>query len=191
MAQRLAELCQRHKLAGGSIVSMRDPQVVDYPHDDKQLRKILWRLMPGFALCDRYSWLVEHHQTLQQERPRVTLLDAWLDFAALKYQAEGEGEQVEWSYRPKPQPGYLVPLMCGYQRISRLYAPDEVANVRDTSTPFAFTEAVYGVGEWRSLHRITDLETLLWRYYTTETGYYCQAAPLPEEIPFTEFDDLE
>jgi hypothetical protein len=55
-------------------------------------------------------------------------------------------------------PGYLVPLMCGYQRISRLYEAGEVANVRDTTTPFAFTEAVYGVGEWRGLHRIADLQ---------------------------------
>lgn len=191
LASRLAELCQRHKLAAGSIVSLGEPQIFDYPHDDKLLRKILWRLMPGFALCDRHSWLAEHHQALQQSQPQATLLDAWLDFAALTYQAEeGEGN-VEWRYRPKPQAGYLVPLMCGYQRISPLYAPGDVANARDTSTPFAFAEAVYGVGEWRSLHRITDLQTLLWRYHTTETGYYCRAVPLSDEIAFNEFDDLE
>lgn len=194
LVEQLKILCPRHTLAGGRIVDMREPQIFDYPYAEKQLRKILWRLMPGFALCDRHSWLAEHYQTLQQQQPDTTLLDAWLDFAALKYQASAAdeaAEQVEWLYQPKPNPGYLVPLMCGYQRISALYSPGEVASVRDSTTPFAFVEAVYGIGEWRSLHRITDLQTLLWRYHTTDTGYYCKAAPLPEEIPVNEFNDDE
>ncbi|WMU44064.1 hypothetical protein OQ482_07415 [Enterobacter bugandensis] len=75
--------------------------------------------------------------------------------------------------------GYLVPLMTGYQRISELYAPGVVANARDAETPFAFTEAVYGVGEWCGLHRIRSLDEIFWRYRTTETGYYCQGAGAP------------
>ena len=39
----LKMLCQSHKLAGGSIVSMRDPQLFHAPEDEKQLRKIVWR----------------------------------------------------------------------------------------------------------------------------------------------------
>lgn len=69
--------------------------------------------------------------------------------------------------------------MTGYQRISELYAPGVVANARDDQTPFAFTEAVYGVGEWCGLHRIKSLEEIFWRYHTTETGYYCQGADAP------------
>lgn len=194
LAEKLKHLCPRHKLAGGTITGMREPRIFDYPGDDRALRKILWRLMPGFALCDRSEWLEEHHRALRQQRPEATLLEAWLDFAALKYRASDEGGddgEVEWLYQPKPNPGYLVPLMCGYQRISPRYAPGTVANARDGETPFAFVEAAYGVGEWRSLHRITDLQTLLWRYSTTDTGYYCKAAPLPEEFTFYELDDLE
>ena len=37
----LKMLCQSHKLAGGSIVSMRDPQLFHAPEDEKQLRKIV------------------------------------------------------------------------------------------------------------------------------------------------------
>lgn len=188
LCRHLKMLCQGQKLAGGSIISMRDPQIFYPPENEKQLRQILWRLMPGFALYDRSGWLAEHHQ----QHPEKPLLDAWLDFAAIKYQAEPaeEGDDARWEYQPKPMPGYLVPLMCGYQRISALYAPGEVEKARDPATPFAFVEAVYGVGEWRGLHRITDIEPLLWRYRTTDTGYYCSAMP-PVADDFTINDDDE
>ena len=145
--------------------------------------------MPGYALYDRSEWLAEHHQ----QHPDISLLDAWLDFAAIKYQAESPAEDnsAKWVYQPKPMPGFLVPLMCGYQRISPVYAPGEVENARDTVTPFAFAEAVYGIGEWRGLHRITDLQPLMWHYRTTDTGYYCSATPVVDDFTFNEYDDLE
>lgn len=189
----LKMLCQSQKLAGGSIVSMRDPQIFHAPDNEQQLRQILWRLMPGFALYDRSEWLMEHHDARRQQHPESTLLDAWLDFAAIKYQAVplAEGDSARWDYQPKPMPGYLVPLMCGYQRISQLYAPGEVGNVRDTTTPFAFAEAVYGVGEWRGLHRVADIQPLFWRYRTKDTGYYCSATPVADDFTFNEDDDFE
>ncbi|MFC3190086.1 type I-F CRISPR-associated protein Csy2 [Pseudocitrobacter faecalis] len=190
LCTHLKMLCQSQKLAGGSIISMRDPHIFSAPEDEKQLRKILWRLMPGFVLFDRSEWLVEHHQ----QHPEMSRLDAWLDFSAIKYQSQAPDERgdARWEYQPKPMPGYLVPLMCGYQRISPLYKPGEVANARDENTPFAFVEAVYGVGEWRGLHRITDIEPLLWRYRTTATGYYCSAMrPVADDFTINDDDDLE
>ncbi|POT57948.1 type I-F CRISPR-associated protein Csy2 [Citrobacter amalonaticus] len=193
LSSQLKMQCQSQKLAGGSIVNMRTPQVFDSPDDEKQLRQILWRLMPGFALYDRSEWLMEHHRARQQHQPEGSLLDAWLDFAAIKYRAikPEEGDDARWEYQPKPMPGYLVPLMCGYQRISRLYAPGDVTHTRDTTTPFAFAEAVYGVGEWRGIHRVTTLEPLFWRYHTTDTGYYCSAAPVADDFTFNDDDDFE
>lgn len=193
LCSALHRLCQSHKLAGGSIVSMREPQIFNAPDDEKKLRQILWRLMPGFVLCDRSEWLMAHYRQQKEVKAESTMLDAWLDFAAIKYQAirQQEGEDASWEYQPKPMPGYLVPLMCGYQRISRLYEAGEVANVRDTTTPFAFTEAVYGVGEWRGLHRIADLQPFFWRYRTTDTGYYCSAMPVADDFIFNEDDDFE
>lgn len=186
LADYLAQLCPTLRLAGGIIVSIKDISVVNMPATRQELRRLQWRLMPGFVLRDRSSWLAEHHQTLREHQPDATLMDAWLDFAALKYQAEtpedeeiAEGESASWQYVPKPRPGYLVPLMTGYQRISELYAPGVVANARDDRTPFAFTEAVYGVGEWCGMYRITSLDEIFWRYRVTETGYYCQGAGAP------------
>lgn len=186
LSELLMKLCPTLRLAGGIIVSIQEISVMDAPADDRDMARLQWRLMPGFVLRDRSAWLTEHHQSLREQDPDATLLDAWLDFAALKMAAETpeegeikEGDPASWHYVPKPQPGYLVPLMTGYQRISPLYAPGIVANTRDAQTPFAFTEAVYGIGEWCGLHRISSLEEIFWRYRTTETGYYCQGANAP------------
>ncbi|HID9068381.1 TPA: type I-F CRISPR-associated helicase Cas3f [Enterobacter kobei] len=186
LAEYLSQVCPTLRLAGGIVVDVEAFTVMAMPSTDREMRRLQWLLMPGFALRDRSSWLVQHHQTLLENHPDATLLDAWLDFAALKIQAEmpedgnlREGEPADWHVVPKPNPGYLVPLMTGYQRISELYAPGVVENARDAETPFAFTEAVYGVGEWCGLHRIRSLDEIFWRYRTTETGYYCQGAGAP------------
>ncbi|MCK7109113.1 type I-F CRISPR-associated protein Csy2 [Enterobacter kobei] len=186
LAEYLSQVCPTLRLAGGIVVDVETVTVMAMPSTDREMRRLQWQLMPGFALRDRSSWLVQHHQTLLENHPDATLLDAWLDFAALKIQAEmpedgnlREGEPADWHVVPKPNPGYLVPLMTGYQRISELYAPGVVENARDAETPFAFTEAVYGVGEWCGLHRIWSLDEIFWRYRTTETGYYCQGAGAP------------
>lgn len=186
LAELLSQVCPTLRLAGGIIVDIQNISVMSMPSSSQEMRRLQWHLMPGFALRDRSGWLGEHHKRLLENDPNATLLDAWLDFAALKIQAEipeeGKtqgGEPANWHVVPKPNPGYLVPLMTGYQRISELYAPGVVANARDAETPFAFTEAVYGVGEWFGLHRIQSLEAIFWRYRTTETGYYCQGAGAP------------
>ena len=186
LAEFLSQICPTLRLAGGIIVDIQNISVIAMLASVREMGRLQWQLMPGFALRDRSSWLGEHHQTLLENNPDATLLDAWLDFASLKMQAEmpdegdiQEGDPARWHYVPKLKPGYLVPLMTGYQRISELYAPGVVANARDAETPFAFTEAVYGVGEWCGLHRIRSLEDIFWRYRTTETGYYCQGAGAP------------
>lgn len=186
LADVLQQVCPTLRLAGGIIVDIQDIRVLDMPQTAAEMCRLQWRLMPGFVLRDRSAWLAEHHQALLTTDPQATVLDAWLDFAALKIEAEmpeegdiHEGEPAEWHRVGKPRPGYLVPLMTGYQRISELYAPGVVAHARDAQTPFAFTEAVYGIGEWCGMHRITSLDAIFWRYRTTETGYYCQGADAP------------
>ena len=90
-----------------------------------------------------------------------------------------EDDSVRWQHVPKPNHGYLVPIMTGYQRISELYAPGSIKPVRDAEIPFVFTEAVYGIGEWCGVHKIRTIEDIFWRYRTTDTGYYCQGAGAP------------
>lgn len=118
------QLCPTLRLAGGIIVDIEAVTVMAMPSSSRDMCRLQWQLMPGFALRDRSSWLGrEHHQALLENKPDATLLDAY--FAALKMQAETpedgnirEGDPADWHYVPKPNPGYLVPLMIGYQRIS-------------------------------------------------------------------------
>ena len=118
---------------------------------------------------------------MQTENPDAELLDAWLDFVALKAQAEpvlAEGEELNentkanWHYLPKPG-GWLVPITTGYRAVSPLYQAGKVANSRDNQTPFAFAESVHGIGQWCSPHHLQFIEQLFWRYhYQEQDGWY-------------------
>ncbi|MDC6120931.1 type I-F CRISPR-associated protein Csy2 [Serratia rubidaea] len=193
-AQALADELQRlsltQRLAGGTIVDIGRVSVLAYPATPAALRRITRRLLPGFTLLDRSELLYSHYQTLRADDPQAEMLDAWLDFAALKQQAEGDeqSERVEWRYLPKPAAGYLVPLQTGYRAISPLYAPGEVKNTRDAATPFRFAEALYGVGEWRSLHRISDLPQMLWQYHHEDDCYLCRGVMSAQE-EYAEFNE--
>lgn len=179
LEQHLFDLCQMQRLAGGTIKQLDRVQVIGWPQEEQATHCVLRRLLPGFALLDRSSLLIEHFNRLQQNNPEVEMLDAWLDFASLKMQAVADkddpqpGDEASWHYQPKPAGGFLVPLMTGYRAISPLLTAGTVANARDAETPFCFAEAVYGVGEWRSLHRITQINELIWQAEYRNEHYLC------------------
>lgn len=189
LCAKLRELCPTLRLAAGLITDITHISVVAKPETEDGLRKLLWPLMPGFALLDRTPLLEQHLSALKQQNPDTEMLDAWLAFSALKIAAQvTENQQVAWHTQPKPAAGFLVPLMIGYQGISPLYAPGDVENSRDPSQPFRFVEAIYGVGEWRGLHRITDLDELLWRYHHQDEHYLCQSKQPVAELDYSDID---
>ena len=55
--------------------------------------------------------------------------------------------------------------MVGYQAIAGPYDEGVVENARDHSHPFCFTEAIYGVGEWLSPHRMDNISNIVWNYH--------------------------
>ena len=181
LLEYIKQLCLTQKLAGGVITQIKDV-FFDTIEKETDFRRIRRRLMPGFILRDRSEYLTEHLENLQQDNSNVEMLDAWLDFSALKYKAisklqddESPTEQTEaeWEYTPStPYSGWLVPITTGYRAISELYEKGKATNTRDPSVPFCFTEAVYGVGEWQSPHRINDLQQIIWRYVPPEDGWY-------------------
>lgn len=192
LENELAIMCQTQRLAGGTITDIGSVSVIAYPNESSVLRRLMRRLLPGFALLDRSELLQTHYQSLRQTQPQAELIDAWLDFAALKQQAvvDEATETCALRYLPKPASGYLVPIQVGYRAISPLYAAGEVKKTRDTATPFRFAEAIYGVGEWRSLHRITDLRQMLWQYHHQDDSYLCHSA-VPAAVDVYEFNDEE
>lgn len=183
LEQMIELLALSQRLAGGTIISIDAVEMLEPPEDFEGLqkfeRKQLRKLLPGFVLVQRADLLAEHAQQCRGQDPSAEQLDAWLDFSAIKFQAEcpddvvDEQTAADWRYVPKPDRGWLVPMATGYRGISDLYEPGVVARSRDSTTPFRFVESVYSVGEWLSPHRVSKLEQLIWRYHAEpETGWY-------------------
>ncbi|MDD2310423.1 MAG: type I-F CRISPR-associated protein Csy2, partial [Desulfuromonadaceae bacterium] len=167
----------------GTIIGIGAVEILEPPEDYEGLqlfeRKQLRKLLPGFALVQRSELLAEHAGHRLSQDSSAELLDALLDFSAIKFQAElpdgvvNEQTPAEWRYVSKPGGGWLVPMATGYRGISDLHEPGKVARSRDSTTPFRFVESVYSVGEWISPHRATGLKQLIWRYHAEpETGWY-------------------
>ncbi len=175
------------RLAGGTILSIGKVEFFQLPQGVQELTKFtrqqLLKLIPGFFLVNRSDELKEHYNDLKSKNAQAELIDAWLDFSALKYKAIPElkeGEELtdqtkaRWEYIPKPAGGWLVPIALGFKAISPLYEKGEVARSRDPSIPFRFVESVYGIGEWISPHRIRDLKDIFWRYRAEGEWYLCE-----------------
>ncbi|GGW55857.1 type I-F CRISPR-associated protein Csy2 [Vreelandella hamiltonii] len=177
IAKKIGEIVAGMRIAGGSVIPNRAepthkqrPQWVTLDDDEeerqKQFARLKRRWLPGFALTLRDDYLTEHLHTLQQQNPDASLLDAWLDLSRLNHVCtlENEGKPNEkpvWQAQ-RPYRGWLVPIPVGYGAISDLFQPGEVANARDTKTPFRFVESLYSIGEWVSPHRMKQPEDLLW-----------------------------
>ncbi|PLC57596.1 type I-F CRISPR-associated protein Csy2 [Photobacterium carnosum] len=178
ISDAIKTLASSQRCAGGRITHIEACQFKPMPNEASDCRKLLRPLLPGFILCDRSDYLQQHNESNDQN-----MIMNWLDFSALRYRYETltesnspDVEQGQWQRVNKPQSGYLVPLMIGYKQISEVFAAGEVANVRDNTTPFAFTEAVYSVGEWiGSPSRVESINQILWRYQYSSPYYLCRA----------------
>lgn len=194
LEKKILGLCSCMRVAGGTVLNIKHVKLLSastQKQNIEMLRKTKRLTMPGFVLLDRSEYLQQHYQTLQAKydekinsKKKPKLLDAWLDFAALKFEAipefiEDKSEPDEkmpakWEYVTKPNPGYLVPLMTGYKAISELYVPGQVLNTRDETTPSRFVEAIHSVGEWKSMHSIKTIADIIWRYHHDGQWYMCQ-----------------
>lgn len=183
------------RLAGGQVLNVEHYELLN--SEDEQ-RNAIRRLMPGFVLIDRHEYLKEHYTVRQSENEDCSLMDAWCDFAALKYAAKPLSEEVSleedekkqkatWEYQPKPRSGYLVPILTGYCAISKKFDAGEVANVRDQTVPVVFTEAAYSIGEWMSIHRIQDIHQGIWRYHAEFPWYIAKGTSIQDVIPEPDF----
>lgn len=81
------------RLAGGTILGIADVKLVD-TKEKRDRYALKGKLLPGFVLMDRSNSLDKHFQALQKETPHVELLDAWLDFSALKQNARPKYDRI-------------------------------------------------------------------------------------------------
>ncbi|GGY57554.1 type I-F CRISPR-associated protein Csy2 [Bacterioplanes sanyensis] len=200
LQQAIQQIVLSQRLAGGTVLKLEQAEL--YPdaesfNQPRERRQLLKQLLPGFALVSRQDALAQH-----QQQSGLSPLDAWLDFASLTMRAEAINEEDEpasdsqtpdkdahhkanWQWQARPYGGWLKPIAIGYQRISPLYQPGELAKSRDPNTPAAFVESVYSIGQWLSPHRIQDISQLLWHYHSDEDNglYICKNAyQAPEPV---------
>jgi len=113
-----------------------------------------------------------YFEQLEESKDNKRLLMQWKNYCE-----PDEKTDADWEYVPKPETGYLVPIMTGYKAISQVYKNADVGNTRDNETDVCFVESVHSIGEWQSVHHIRTLEQLqscLWRYYYEENWYLCK-----------------
>lgn len=176
LIEELTHLIPQLRLAGGQIMSFESIELLT---GEVQQQQAVRQLMPGSVLVDRSDYLADHFKALKANNSEISLFDAWCDFVQIKHQAqkvdheleEVDSEQATWNYVQKPNAGYLVPIATGYCAISPLYEAGEITNMRDTTTPARFVETAYSIGEWLSVHRLTNIEAGLWRYQYSEPWY--------------------
>ena len=178
--QLIEKIVPQQRLAGGTITSLKSAKIIEFAGEStsQQIKRELRKLLPGFALIHKPEALKNHYQELKNQNSEAEMIDAWLDFSAIRYQAhkttdEENDDKAEWKFVPKPDSGYLVPIPIGYRAISKLYESNEVENTRDNETPFRFVEWAYSIGEWVSPHRIRKIEEAIWKYDADpESGWY-------------------
>lgn len=176
VARQVEELIHTLRIAGGAVQPTRDqrrhntriiPIAEDPEARAREYRTLLRQWLPGFTLVARDDLLQGHLQTLREQRPDTTLLDAWLDLSRLNMECHVEeptGAEheptVHWGIRRPP--GWLVPIPVGYGALGPLYEPGSVAAARDTETPFRFVESLYSIGQWIGPYRLKSPKQLLW-----------------------------
>lgn len=89
----LKNICFVQRLAGGTVIN--ENINIDIISDNKEnLRLIKRMLLPGFVLMDRSSYLQEHYEALCKSKPETEILNAWMDFAALKKSARPKHDLI-------------------------------------------------------------------------------------------------
>ena len=155
------------KLAGGDILSCKEPEIIrDFQATKRQL-------MPGYALIERRDLMEEAMEQGQDA------MDAMLDYLAIHHSCTKEiingQEHISWQRKrkstgPNSQTGWIVPIATGFHGISEL---GTAINQRAPETPHRFAESIVTLGEFKMPYRLDSPEDLLWRYHVEpETNLY-------------------
>lgn len=156
------------KIAGGDILSFNLPEFLKIEDgNDRDLRKLTRKLMPGYAIIERRELMVDAMKQGQDA------LDALLDYLAVHHSCEkDEKGNFIWISKRKTA-GWVVPIATGFQGLTKL---GQAKNQRDLETSHRFAESVVTLGEFIMPYRIDSLDKILWRYHVDLKNnlYLCQ-----------------
>lgn len=150
------------KFAGGDILGFGKVKFCNYEAD--KTKKLLSKMMPGFALIDR-SDLVRSDGDKEDE------LDSLLDHLKISYKAgEPKDGKADWFPSRKVDKGWFVPIAVGFHGLTGL---SNVKNQRDPGTKHRFAESVITLGEFVMPYKVDNIDNILWHYeYDEDRALY-------------------
>lgn len=161
------------KLAGGDILKFNAPDTRKLKEgDDKELKKFIRKVMPGYAIVERKELMCEA-MTSDINGEGFDAIDALIDYLAIHHTCElDQNKQPVWSGKRKTA-GWIVPIATGFHGISEL---GQAKNQRDPNTPHRFAESVITLGEFKMPHQINSINDILWQYHVEPANnlYLCQ-----------------
>lgn len=163
------------KIAGGDILNFKAPQFFKVENgNEKDLRALTRKLMPGYALTERRDLMVD---AMCEGKDAI---DALLDHLVIHHQCKKEqqdnDETITWTSKRKSK-GWIVPIATGFHGLTALGA---AKNQRDPETEHRFAESVVTLGEFKMPHNIQSVDEILWRYQTEQNNclYLCTQSQL-------------
>ncbi len=153
------------KLASGDILCFDEPEI-HIIQDDKDLRKLTRKLMPGYTIIERRELMIEAMRHGQDA------IDAMLDYLKVMHRSEQDDDKVTWISKRKTT-GWIVPIATGFHGITSV---DRAVNQRDPDVPHRFAESIVTLGEFIMPYRIKNLADMLWHTYVDVQNnlYFCQ-----------------
>jgi CRISPR-associated protein Csy2 len=154
------------KLASGDVLDFKKPEILKIINED-DLKKLVRKLMPGYAIIERRDLMMEAMKNGQDA------MDAMLDHLKVMHRSEvNNNGKVEWTSQRKTK-GWVVPIATGFHGITPL---GQAINQRDPSTPHRFAESIVTLGEFKMPYRIKTLDELLWHTHADIKNnlYLCQ-----------------
>ena len=159
------------RIASGDVQLTEIPEIVNTDSENcKDLdfkKRIVNKLMPGYALIERRDLMIE---SMKQGNDA---LDALIEHVAVIAKPVVNKDKIEIS-RSRKEKGWLVPISTGYAAVSNL---GKANNTRCSNVPHCFAESMVTLGEFKMLHRIQNINSLLWHGSydeDKETYSYCQ-----------------
>jgi CRISPR-associated protein Csy2 len=164
--QQLQAVIATMKVAGGDVLAVGKPSIKSVM-TEADTCQLLRQLMPGYVLIERRDLMID---AMQQGDDA---LDALLGYLTVHHHCEQlEDQSIVWHSQRKTS-GWIVPIATGFQGISPV---GEAKNQRDPDTPHRFAESVVTLGEFVMVHKIKQLDDILWQYFPDLENdlYLCQ-----------------
>lgn len=168
------KVCQIQRLAGGTVLSVANIDIVDLAKDE-HLRSVRRKLLPGFILQDRSSYLAEHFSRLKESNPKAELLDAWFDFIALKQVARPACELLDKYLANQAEKSKSLSLLndIWLEHKSQPYQKDNLPN--ELITYFAEQQESINpkiLMQWKNYLAPNEKSTAKWEYVKKpQAGY--------------------